>query len=509
MDTMARASKVQSRIGSTTTPAASPLIKALRALEPGTPALQQRLVEALAEQIAAGAVAAGTRLPPERTLAVALRISRNTVVAAYGELEARGLVRAHVGRGTFVCAAPEPGSAPFAWRGKVADAARRVGDATIRELIRLATDPRIVSFAAGVPALDQFPTAAFERFMHDVLSRQPGLALQHGPTEGMPRFREAIATRFDRRRRPVLVLSGAQQGLDLIARCLIDPGDAVVLDRPGYLGAIQAFRGAGARLVGWDLGSERLDELEDLLLRFRPKLIYTNPSFQNPTGHTLSLASRRDLLELSRRYRVPIIEDGAYQDLWFTTPPPASLFQLDSHDLVIHLSTFAKILAPGLRLGWIAAAPAIIEQLALIKQRSDPHTQNLTQEAVARMIEEGVLDAHLDALRREHRRRWQALQSAVRRHLPAGQLRLTTPAGGLYSWARVPGMHDTAVLSERARAANVAFVPGGVFYPDEGGGQELRLCFSSVTPEQADAGIARLAACFATPSAVSSRMRLV
>lgn len=509
MAIMRAARKVQSAIGSHDRTNVTSLARALRGLGPGTAGLQQRLTDALAEQIGQGVLAAGVRLPPERTLAQALRISRNTVVAAYGELEARGLVRAHVGRGTFVCAAPEAGSAPFAWRGKVADAALRVSDPTIRELIQLATDPLIVSFAAGVPALDPFPVADFERLVRDVLARQSAAILRHGPTEGLPRLRQAIAARFDRRRRPVLVLSGAQQGLDLIARCLVDPGDAVVLDRPGYLGAIQAFRGAGARLVGWDLRSERLDELEDLLLRFRPKLIYTNPTFQNPSGHTLSLASRRDLLELARRYRVPVIEDGAYQDLWFSVAPPPSLFQLDTSDLVIHLNTFAKIMAPGLRLGWIAAAPAIVEQLALVKQHSDPHTQNLAQEVMARLIEDGILDRHLEVLRGEHRRRWQTLQSAVRRHVPSSALSLTVPSGGLYSWARLPATHDSAVLSDRARAAGVAFVRGGVFYPDEGGSRELRLCFSSVTPEQCESGIARLAECLSTPSAVASSVRVV
>jgi DNA-binding transcriptional MocR family regulator len=470
--------------------------------------LHQQLRDAIERQIVDGRVGPGARLPPERALAERFGISRNTVVAAYRDLEAKGLVRAYVGRGTFVCATPEPGGAPFAWRGKVAEAAGRMTDQTIRELMQIGADRSMISFAAGVPALEAFPVDTFERLVHDVLSRDALPIWRHAPTEGLPRLRKAIAARSDRRGRSVLVLSGAQHGLDLIARCLIDPGDAVIMDRPGYLGAIQALRGAGARLIGWDLARERLDELEDLILRYRPKLLYTNPTFQNPTGYTLPLGSRRDLLKLAQRYRLPVIEDGTYQDLWFTSEPPPSLFQLDTNDVVIHLNTFSKILAPGLRLGWIAAAPAIIEQLALIKQRSDPHTQNLMQEVIGRMIEEGALDDHLKALRREHWKRWLVLEGSVRRHA-RGHLRLSVPTGGLYSWARLGPAHDARVVSERARAMSVAFVCGDVFYPDEGGSNQVRICFSSVTPERCEDGIARLGQCLQEPSVVRSRVRVV
>ena len=196
-------------------------------------------------------MAPGVRLPPERDLATSLRVSRATVVSAYRELEARGLVRGYVGRGTYVSAKLEADSAPFAWRGKMASSALLSTDTTVRDLMRAAADPGIMSLAAGVPALDCFPTAAFQVAMDRVLTRDAQAAWRHGPTEGLPRFRAALAARFGGDPEHILVLAGAQQGLDLLARCLIDPGDAVVMDRPGYLGAIQTFRSAGARLVGW------------------------------------------------------------------------------------------------------------------------------------------------------------------------------------------------------------------------------------------------------------------
>ena len=279
--------------------------------------LYSHLVSLLETAIAKGELPSGTRVPPERTLAQRLKISRTTVVSAYRELESRGLLRGYVGRGTFVCAAPEPEGTPFAWRGKIAAAALRSSDTTLRDVVRNSSDARLLSLAAGEPALDRFPNEAFLEAVNHVLSTDSAAAWGHGPTEGQPALRNAIADRYGVPRESVLILSGAQQGLDLLARCLIDPGDAVILDRPGYLGAIQSFRAAGAKLIGWDIARGDSDELEDLLVRYRPKLIYTNPTFHNPTGTTLSIRTRREVLSLAQRYRVPIVEDATYRDLYF------------------------------------------------------------------------------------------------------------------------------------------------------------------------------------------------
>ena len=238
-----------------------------------------------------------------------------------------------------------------------------------------------------------------------------------------------------------------------------------------------------------------LDELEDLLVRYRPKLIYTNPTFQNPTGTTMPRHVRRDLLTLAERYRVPIVEDATYGELYFSDPPPPSLRDLDTNNIVILLSSFSKVMAPGLRLGWLSAARSIVDQIALIKQRMDPHTQNLAQLAVARLIRDGSFDEHLRAIRAEHARRCAQMIAAIQRHVPAGALRFTRPQGGLYLWCRLaPGVDSTSLL-ERALASGVAFLAGPAFYPDPAGASELRLCFSSVLPGEIDAAISRLAGC--------------
>ena len=463
--------------------------------------LYGHLVTLLESAISKGELPSGARLPPERELAQRLRISRTTVVSAYRELESKGLLRGYVGRGTFVCAAPEPSGTPFAWRGKIASAALRSSDSILRDTIRHSSDARLHSLAAGEPAIDCFPTAAFQRAIDQALRRDARAVWRLGATEGQPALREAIADRCRVPAESVLVLAGAQQGLDLLARCLVDPGDAVILDRPGYLGAIQSFRAAGAKLIGWDVLRADVDELEDLLVRYRPKLIYTNPTFQNPTGVTMPVRTCRDVLKLAERYRIPIVEDATYRELYFTDPPPPSLRELDSHNLVIHLNSFSKVMAPGLRLGWLSAAPSIVDQIAIIKQRLDPHTQNLVQFAMARLLRDGSFDEHLATLRTEHAARARIMVTAIQRHVKAGTLRFAQPQGGLYLWCRLSAGISSRALLERALAAGVAFVAGHAFYPDPAGDSELRVCFSSVLPAAIDDAVRRLAVSLAAGGA--------
>jgi DNA-binding transcriptional MocR family regulator len=453
---------------------------------PRTRPLYRRLVELVEGGIARGDVPAGHRLPPERDLAKALRVSRATVVSAYRELESRGLVRGYVGRGTFVSAKPDAGSAPFAWRGKISASALQATDTAIRDLVRAASDPALMSLAAGEPALDCFPTEAFHRAMNDVLAKDAATAWRHGSTEGLPRFRAALAERFGGEPEHILVIAGAQQGLDLLTRCLVDRGDAVILDRPGYLGAIQTFRNAGARLVGWDIARADVDELEELLLRYRPKLIYTNPTHHNPTGVTLPIRARRELLELAARYRVPIVEDDTYRELALESVPPPSLFKLDeARNVVIRINSFSKMLAPGLRLGWISAVKPIVEQLALIKQQIDPHTQNLSQMVVCELVQRGVFDRHLVTLKAEHRRRRDAMVQALRQQVPAGALRFAVPDGGMYLWCQLPSRVRARAVQERAARESVIVVTGEPFYVDQGGAHQLRICYTSQPSERA------------------------
>jgi DNA-binding transcriptional MocR family regulator len=396
----------------------------------GVVALYAQLAAALAAAVECSDLEVGARLPSERDLAESLGVSRTTVVGAYRELEARGLVRSHVGRGTFVCAGIEPPEAPFAWRGKVARAAQRVLDPTLGTLVRWSANADLVSFAAGGPAPECFPLREFEAITARVLHSEAGAVLGHGPTEGQPRLRRALAARLDVRPEQVLVTTGSQQGLDLVARCLLDPGDTVIMDRPGYLGAIQVFRAAGAAVAGWDAGRADLDELEDLVLRYRPKLLYTNPTFHNPTGRTLTVRARRGLLELAARYRLPVVEDEPYRELHFDAPAPPSLLHLDGHHIVIHLGTLSKVFAPGLRIGWLVASEAIVDQLSLLKQRTDVYSPGISQLVAAECITRGLLDAHIRSLRVEHARRLEAMARALAPHQPRRARTYTPPHRG-------------------------------------------------------------------------------
>ena len=480
---------------------------------PRTRPIYRHLVTLLEDGISRGDVPPGVRLPPERDLARTLRVSRATVVSAYRELEARGLLRGYVGRGTFVSAKPDGASAPFAWRGKMSAAALNSSDTTVRDLVSAAANPALLSLAAGVPALDCFPTEAFQQATNDVLARHASSLIpwRHGATEGLPAFRDALAARFGGDPEHILVIGGAQQGLDLLTRCLVDPGDAVIVDRPGYVGAIQTFRTAGARLLGWDVARADLDELEELLLRYRPKLIYTNPTHHNPTGVTMPIRTRRELLELAARYRVPIVEDDTYRELSLNAPPPPSLFKLDdSHRVVIRVNSFSKMLAPGLRLGWISAVKSIVDQLSLIKQQVDPHTQNLSQLVVCELLERGVFDRHVTTLKNEHRRRRDAMVQALRQHVPPASLRYAIPEGGMYLWCQLPSHISARAVQDHARRESVMVVTGEPFYVDQGGSHQLRICYTSEPPVRAERAARTLArALAAAASERPAAVRLV
>ncbi len=459
-------------------------------------ALYLQLCDVLAAAIDTGELSSGERLPSERDLAQQLGVSRTTVINAFDELRARGLVRGQVGRGTFVDARPDDAGAPFAWRGKVSLGALRTLDPTVSWMTRAASEGYplgpVISFGAALPAIDIFPIEKLKQSIGDILDRYPLRTLTLSPTEGQPELRKAAAKRVGARPEQILVVAGATQGIDLVARCLLDPGDTVIMDRPGYLGALQIFRASGASIVGWDIERADLNELEDLLVRYRPKLLYTNPTFQNPTGKVLSRSIRRDLLELANRYRLPIVEDEPYRELGFEDAPPPTLFSLDRNALVIHIHTFSKTLAGGLRIGFVAAAEEIIDQLTLFKQRSDVSSPGLEQFIVANMLTGTFFDEHMKRLRHEHQSRAARMLDALAEHTPAGLLAIEPVSGGLYVWVTLRNRLDSRELLRRAEAEGVIFVPGDTFYADGAGKNQFRLCYSAATPATIDAGIARL-----------------
>ena len=456
----------------------------------------------LRELILSGALPEGTQLPPERKLAATLGVTRGTVTNAYRELVADGLAEARVGRGTVVrrpsrAASPASSSLPPPWSELFVPRSRGLRDSLLRDLSLLARRGDTIALTAGVPAPELYPREAFQRVLMTLLRSGGAEVLGPCPTEGHPPLRTVIARRMAETGaevlpEQVLVTTGSQQGLDLLARAFLEPGDAVVVEAPTYLGALQAFSGAGARLLSVPLDEHgpRLDILDGLLARHRPKLIYTLPTFQNPSGITQDLERRLELLAVAARYGIPVVEDDPYGPLYFEEPPPPPLKALDRRGSVIYLSTFSKIMFPGLRLGWIAAPRPVIERLARIKQRADLYGNTLAQWALAVFIEAGHLDEHLARVRPAYRRRRDAMLAALAEHCPA--LEHAAPAGGFNLWCRLPhGLKARALLAEAGRQG-VVFAPGELFYADGDGEEALRLNFSAHAEAQIREAIVRL-----------------
>ena len=465
--------------------------------------LYHQIADAIRTRIWRGSLPPGTRLPPERVLAAALDVDRSTVVAAYRELAAAGLVRAHVGRGTSVCtpARDDPRSAtirPPDWDQLFAQAVE--DDPVLDELATLASRPDVISFAAGIPAPELYPTAEIRSLLDEALGAAGEGLLQYCPPEGLASLRSAIAARMVTRRAPVdpervLICAGSQQGLYLLARALIEPGDAVAVEAPTYHGALHVFRAVGARLVTLPADRAGLDpdRLAELLSRRSVKLIYVLPTFQNPSGTTLSLDRRERLLAVAGRHGVPIVEDDPYGELRYDGPDLPSLLSLDPAEgnSVVYLSTFSKVLFPGFRLGWIAAPPPVVARLAWIKALVDLDSNPLAQWAVAEYLRRGHLDAHLARVRRVYPLRRDALAHALEREAGT-HLTWRLPEGGFYLWARLAGgLRAREVLAE-AVARGVAFVPGDLYHADGGGRDALRLAYSGLSPDRIEEGTHRL-----------------
>lgn len=442
--------------------------------------LTLRVVRHLEDVLAKGTIEPGGRLPSERTLAADLGVSRNTVTAAYDELEQRGLIRRLRGKGAFMCS-PRGKGGSFAWSGKVSSAAHLLDEPVLDLLARTGASALPYPLSAGTPSLECFPTAIFRSTVNRIIFNDFPRALAVAPTEGQWRLRESIGQWLKVEKHRVMITSGAQEGIDLLCRCLVEPGDFALVESPTYPGALQCLRAAGAQLVSW--GTEwSLIELEQLLLRYRPKLIFTTPTFQNPTGRVMPLATREGLIDLAHRYHVPIIEDDVYSKTYLTECQiPASLIRLDQHSQVISVSTFSKMLAPGLRVGWIIAPPYMIKQLSLIKMRANLFTGGFAQLVLADMLDSGNFDRHLAQLRRHHCVLRDAAICAAKTAVSDGSLSFASPAGGLYLWFRVRFGVDMETFLELAFSKGVGVAPGHAFFANGIGERFFRICFTAVS----------------------------
>ncbi len=391
--------------------------------------------------------------------------------------------------------------------------ARAVGSSRIRELLRLVDRPGVLSLAGGLPAPSSLDAERVRRAADGALAQVGPLgpsALQYGPTEGIDDLRALIAERHGVDRYQVVITTGSQQGIDLLARTLCDAGDVAVVEGPSYLGALQSLVAAEVRVhaVDGDADGLDVDRLADALRRgLAPRLVYVVPDFHNPTGAVLSLQRRRQLTELSHAHGFFVVEDDPYGELRFAgaaTPSIAQSAPGTGH--VVRLGSASKILAPGLRIGWMIGPPDVIDAVTRLKQAADLHTPSLTQLIVASLLrDEPRQERHLDEVRALYRERSCALDEALRTRL-GDRLDLRPATGGMFAWATATDGTDTDELFERAIAHGVAFVPGSAFSTEEGRFRDaMRLSFATLDPGQLDLAVARLATAWPAPSTGAAR----
>ncbi|MGC8721145.1 MAG: PLP-dependent aminotransferase family protein [Caldisericaceae bacterium] len=390
------------------------------------------------------------------------------------------------------------------WGEKFSTRSKGMKASAIRELLNLINNPEIISLAGGMPDPTLFPKEILGEIAKDVTVNHGGKALQYGPTEGIQPLRETIVNLAHKEGIDsvaidnVLVTTASQQGLDLVGRIFVDPGDTILVEAPTYVGGLQAFHAVQANFVTVPLDEDGLNTdalqstLDDLANKgINPKFIYVIPNFQNPAGVTMTLERRKKLLDISHKSNLIILEDDPYGDIYFEGEKLPSLIELDKIGNVIALRTFSKILAPGLRLGWIIADTEVIKKISIAKQGADLCSPSLTQYIADKFIRDGHLDSYLELVRKNYKIKKDAMLSALEKYFPAG-CSWTKPHGGMFVWASVPEYIDTDALFIEAVQEKVAYVIGSAFYPYGEDKHHMRLNFTLSTPEQIDEGIRRL-----------------
>ncbi len=370
----------------------------------------------------------------------------------------------------------------------------------IRELLALTAKPEIISFAGGLPAPELFPVDEMQSAIDAVMKDGGKAAMQYGTTEGAPRLREQIAERLLAKNniktdiKNILMTAGSQQGLDFAARLFVNPGDVIIMESPSYLGAINAFKLSQPNFVEvpTDENGMIMEELEKVLATTpNVKLIYVIPDFQNPSGRTWPLERRKQFMEIINKYEIPVLEDNPYGELRYKGEYQPALKSMDEKGLVIYLGTFSKILAPGLRLGWIVANDEYINKFNLIAQAAVLQTSTFNIAVVSKYIDMFDLDKHVAGIRETYKHRCNLMVDSMKKYFPAG-VTFTDPDGGLFTWAELPEYINTKVMATQALDEKVAYVPGAGFFPNGGNDHCMRLNYSCMPDERIIEGIKRL-----------------
>jgi len=482
------------------------LVPGLKIDQKSAVAVYRQIADGVRTAALDGRLEPGHRLPPTRDLARQLGVNRQTVVAAYEFLATQGWVRSRTGKGTFLVVAlgrdeagsengADPGSSWLPTFSRVVEGPDVGG---LLSFYRTANVTGGISFAGSYPARELMPVEAFGRAIAEVQREDAESVLAYGPTAGHQPLRELIATRMRAAGShvgfgDVLVTNGAQQAIDLVFHTFLERGDPILIEEPTYTGALSVLASIGARVVGVQVDDQgmRPDSLALALERHRPRLLYVQPSFHNPTTVVMGEARRRELLALAARSRCVVVEDDWASGLRFDGEDPPTLHALDGGEHVIYLSTFSKKLMPGLRVGWVSAPQPVMSRLLALKQLRDCGTSPLLQAALDRFLRGGGLEEHIDRVLPVYRERRDCMLAALERHMPREAV-WNRPEGGLFLWVVLPPSLNTKKLFAAAQEEGVFFSSGDMFHANADGRHTLRLTYSAAAPEEIEKGVAVL-----------------
>lgn len=483
----------------------------------GNAPLYSVIFDRIRQAINSGILPAHSKLPTNRELAVLLNIDRSTASRAYAELSSQGYIESFVGRGTFVKAGRPArletnieNTAPIVWAERFSKASQAAHEMLRLEYANYGRQSEAISFAGGVPTEESYPHRDFERILQRILDSGRSHELFHySPGEGMPILRQEVLNHLhsqdiDVSDDKLLILCGSQQGLDVVSSVLLDPGDLVVVEDPTYLWATCNFKSRQARCLPVPLDDEgiRLDMLESVLTRHRPKFIYVIPNFQNPTGITMSLERRKQLLQLAIKYQVPLLEDNFVGDLRYDGQPIPSLRALPgSENIVIHLGTFSKALCPALRLGWLVAPPETMARMVIAKRASNLSTNSISQLILAEFLKEGLYEQHLVTVRNMYRNRRDAMLKALQKELgfisdkngQRADITWSRPDGGMFVWLKLPDGLSSRELLSYAQQEGVVYAPGDLCFLTTEHTEYIRLCFIQLDEATIAKGVKQLA----------------
>lgn len=381
------------------------------------------------------------------------------------------------------------------------DRVKPMKGSAIREMFKRMADPQIISLAGGNPASELFPGDELAEIAKDILTENPVGALQYGTTDGLPAMRECAVSRAKKADaykdgESVIITTGANQGIDLAAKALINKGDKIIVESPSFIGSLNAFRTYECELVGVKVDSDgmNMDELEKSLKENSGvKMIYTIPTFQNPTGTTMTAEKRKRLIGLANKYDVIVLEDNPYGDLRFKGENVPTIKSLDTEGRVLYCGSFSKILSPGMRLGYVIGAPEIISKIEILKQVNDVHTPVLTQMMCVEFLKRYNIDDYIEKNRELYGKKCKVMVDSMEKYFPKGKVNYTVPDGGIFLWCECPGIEDITPVVDKALEKKVAIVPGSNFAIDNKAPSNMfRLNYSSASPEKIEEGIRRL-----------------